>query len=457
MNQLNSISVVDGRYRKHVEQLEDIFSEYGLIKTRVSVEIEWLLFILNDLGFHILSKDETASVMSISEGFNRESAIMVKNIEKTTNHDVKAVEYYIKKELENRKLEKIKEWVHFCCTSEDINNISYALMFERGRKIILENLEELLNSLEFFGKKYKGTPMMSRTHGQPATPTTVGKEFINFASRILREKDLFEKIPVECKINGATGNFNAHFFVKPEIDWIDASSRFITASLGLRPLPWTAQINNYHYISEMLHTMIRISSTVIDIDRDMWGYISFNYFKQKTKEGEVGSSTMPHKVNPIDFENSEGNLGIGISLMEHMSVKLLNSRFQRDLTDSTVLRNSGLVFGYLMIGLKSTLKGLSKIEINIAKISEDLADNPELLAEPVQTAMRMYGEENPYEKLKALTRGTRITQKDLDNFINGLEKVPEEVKKRMKQLSPEKYTGLSEKLVDLYFTAKRQS
>lgn len=455
MNQLNSISVVDGRYKKHVEQLEDIFSEYGLIKTRVSVEIEWLLFILNDLGFHVLSKDETASVRSISEGFNRESAVMVKNIEKTTNHDVKAVEYYIKKELENRKLEKIKEWVHFCCTSEDINNISYALMFESGRKVVLENLEELLKSLEFFGKKYKATPMMSRTHGQPATPTTVGKEFVNFASRILRERDLFEKVSVECKINGATGNFNAHYFVKPEIDWIDASSKFITAKLGLKPLPWTAQINNYHYISEMLHTMIRISSTVIDIDRDMWGYISFNYFKQKTKEGEVGSSTMPHKVNPIDFENSEGNLGIGISLMEHMSVKLLNSRFQRDLTDSTVLRNSGLVFGYLMIGLKSTLKGLSKIEINIPKISEDLADNPELLAEPVQTAMRMYGEENPYEKLKALTRGTRITQKDLDNFINGLEKVPEEVKNRMKQLSPEKYTGLSEKLVDLYFTLKR--
>lgn len=456
MNQLNSISVVDGRYRKHVEQLEDIFSEYGLIKTRVCVEIEWLLFILNDLDLHPLSKDETESVRSISEGFNRESAVMVKNIEKTTNHDVKAVEYYIKKELENRKLEKIKEWVHFCCTSEDINNISYALMFENGRKIIVENLEELLNSLEFFGKKYKGTPMMSRTHGQPATPTTVGKEFINFASRILREKDLFEKISAECKINGATGNFNAHFFVKPEIDWIDASSKFITAKLGLKPLPWTTQINNYHYISEMLHTMIRISSTLIDMDRDMWGYISFNYFKQKTKEGEVGSSTMPHKVNPIDFENSEGNLGIGISLMEHMSVKLLNSRFQRDLTDSTVLRNSGLIFGYLLIGLKSTLKGLSKIEINVLKISEDLADNPELLAEPIQTAMRMYGEENPYEKLKALTRGTRITQKDLDSFINGLEKVPEEVKNRMKQLSPQKYTGLSEKLVDLYFKSKRR-
>lgn len=457
MNQLNSISVVDGRYRKHVEPFEDIFSEYGLIKTRVAVEIEWLLFILNDLGFCTLSENETASVLSISEGFNRESAALVKNIEKTTNHDVKAVEYYIKNELGNRKLEKIKEWVHFCCTSEDINNISYAIMFRNGRKIILENLDELLKSLEFFGEKYKGTAMMSRTHGQPATPTTVGKEFINFAARILREKELLEKVPVECKINGATGNFNAHYFVKPEIDWMEASSKFIEKKLELKPLPWTSQINNYHYISETLHTMIRISSTIIDINRDMWGYISFNYFKQKTKDGEVGSSTMPHKVNPIDFENSEGNLGIGISIMEHMSVKLLNSRFQRDLTDSTVLRNSGLVFSYLLISLKSTLKGLSKIEINFQKISEDLADNYELLAEPVQTAMRMYGEENPYEKLKALTRGNRITQKDLENFINGLEKVPEEIKKRMKTLTPEKYTGLSEKLVDLYFAGRKSS
>jgi len=454
MNGLNNISVIDGRYKKQVLELNDIFSEYGLIKHRVDVEIKWLLFILNDLQFCPLSKDETASVLSISEGFNKESAVLVKNIEKTTNHDVKAVEYYVKNELQNRKLDKIKEWVHFCCTSEDINNISYALMFKSGIEIILKYISELLEVLESFGEKYKGTPMMSRTHGQPATPTTVGKEFINFAFRILREKKLLEKIHMECKINGASGNFNAHFFVKPEINWIDASEKFITEKLEMKPLIWTTQINNYHYISEVLHSLIRISSTVIDIDRDFWGYISFNYFKQKTKEGEVGSSTMPHKVNPIDFENSEGNIGIAISIMEHMSVKLLNSRFQRDLTDSTVLRNSGIVFGYIVIGLKSSIKGLSKIEINISKISGDLSDNLELLAEPVQTAMRMYGEENPYEKLKLLTRGHKISQKDLNNLIDGLEKVPEDVKIKMKSLTPEKYIGLSEKLVERYFSSK---
>lgn len=454
MNQLGNISVIDGRYRRYVEELEDIFSEYGLIKHRVFVEIEWLLFILNDLQFQPLSKNETESVVSIFNGFNKESAAMIKKIESTTNHDVKAVEYYIKQELEKRNLGEIKEWVHFCCTSEDINNISYALMFKAGREIILEQLSKILSRLESFGLDYKKTPMMSRTHGQPATPTTVGKEFINFASRILREKKLIEKITIECKINGATGNFNAHFFVKPDIDWIEASEKFIVEKLGMKPLTWTTQINNYHYISEFFHSLIRISSTIIDIDRDLWGYVSFNYFTQKTKEGEIGSSTMPHKVNPIDFENSEGNMGIAIAIMEHMSVKLLNSRFQRDLTDSTVLRNSGIVFGYVIIGLKSILKGLSKIEINTNKINEDLSDNLELLAEPVQTAMRMYGEENPYEKLKALTRGHKISQKDLNGLIDSLEKVPEDIKFKMKTLSPEKYTGLAEKLVDKYFSSK---
>lgn len=454
MNQLGNISVVDGRYRKYVEELEDVFSEYGLIKHRIAVEIEWLLFILNDLGFCNLSKSETESVLAISLGFNKESALLVKNIEKTTNHDVKAVEYYIKEELNKRNLGKIKEWVHFCCTSEDINNISYALMFKKGRELILKQIDELLTIIESFGKNYKKTPMISRTHGQPATPTTVGKEFIVFASRILREKRILENINIECKINGATGNFNAHFFVKPEIDWIEASERFISKKLNLNPSLWTTQINNYHFISEIFHSLIRISSTVIDLDRDCWGYVSLGYFKQKTKEGEVGSSTMPHKVNPIDFENSEGNFGIAISLMEHMSVKLLNSRFQRDLTDSTVLRNSGLVLGYVLIGLKNTLKGLSKLEINLPKIEEDLSENIELLAEPVQTAMRMFGEENPYEKLKELTRGHKISQKDLNKLIDGLKKVPDEFKNKMKSLTPSKYIGLSEKLVDRYFSDK---
>lgn len=451
---ISNISVVDGRYNRHTEELREVFSEFGLIKHRVFVETEWLKFILNELGFHKLSSEQTKSVESIFTGFNRESAAMVKKIESTTNHDVKAVEYYIKDQLENRGLGQIKEWVHFCCTSEDINNCSYALMIKQGKKIISAILKKLLTDIESLGLKYKSIPMMSRTHGQPATPTTVGKEFINFAVRIQRELQRLEKIEVECKFNGATGNFNAHRFSKPDVDWIKASEKFILEHLSARPLIWTTQINNYHYISEIFQTLIRITATIADIDKDMWSYISIAYFKQKTKEGEVGSSTMPHKVNPIDFENSEGNAGIAISLMEHLSVKLLNSRMQRDLTDSTALRNIGLVFGHLLISIKSCIKGLSKIEINEKKILADLDDNLELLAEPVQTVMRIYEEENPYEQLKALTRGRRIDTVLLHKLIDSLGKVPQNIKNEMKELTPQNYTGDAEKLVDLYFLKK---
>ena len=454
MNVLNAVSVLDGRYAGLVEDLRDIFSEYGLIKHRVFVEIEWLKFILNDLELSRLSVDETESVSSIYSGFNRESASLVKQIEKTTNHDVKAVEYYIKQELEKRGLNRIKEWVHFCCTSEDINNTSYALMIQSGKDVACNLSLELLKTIEDLGKTYKSIPMMSRTHGQPATPTTVGKEFINYAARIKREVLKLQGLEVEGKMNGATGNYSAHSFVKPDINWAEQTEIFIREKLSIRQLPWTTQINNYHYISEFYHTLIRLSSTVIDLDRDLWSYISIGYFKQKTKRGEVGSSTMPHKVNPIDFENSEGNLGIGISMMEHLSVKLLNSRFQRDLTDSTVLRNSGAILGYFIIGLKNCIKGISKLDLNEAVIIKDLENNPELLAEPIQTAMRMYGEENPYEKLKELTRGRRIDMQTLKDFINSLEKVPTDEKMRMKQLTPSNYLGLAEQLVDLYFLQK---
>lgn len=454
LNTLNSISVLDGRYSGKVEELRDIFSEFGLIKHRVYVEIEWLTFILNDLGLAPLTKNETESVKSIFNGFNRESGQLVKQIEKTTNHDVKAVEYYIKGELEKRDLGKIKEWVHFCCTSEDINNTSYALMISRGKKIAVDLSLALLKKIEELGLKYKSIPMMSRTHGQPATPTTVGKEFINFAARIKREILKLEQLEIEAKINGATGNYSAHHFVKPEIDWDKMTEIFLKEKLSLKQLPWTTQINNYHYISEFFQILIRLSSTVIDLDRDIWSYISINYFKQRTVKGEVGSSTMPHKVNPIDFENSEGNLGIGVSLMEHLSVKLLNSRLQRDLTDSTVLRNSGAVLGYYLIGLKSCIKGLGKLDLNCQTISRDLENNPELLAEPIQTAMRMYGEDNPYEKLKDLTRGNKINTETLKKFIDSLEKVPENEKERMKTLTPSNYLGLSIKLVESYFLEK---
>jgi adenylosuccinate lyase len=413
-----------------------------------------LTFILNDLGFAPLTNNETESVKNIFNGFNRESGQLVKQIEKTTNHDVKAVEYYIKGELEKRDLGKIKEWVHFCCTSEDINNTSYALMISRGKKVAEDISFELLKKIEELGLKYKSVPMMSRTHGQPATPTTVGKEFINFAARIKREILKLEQLEIEAKINGATGNYSAHHFVKPEIDWDKKTEIFLKEKLSLKQLPWTTQINNYHYVSEFFQTLIRLSSTVIDIDRDIWSYISLNYFKQKTVKGEVGSSTMPHKVNPIDFENSEGNLGVGVSLMEHLSVKLLNSRLQRDLTDSTVLRNTGAVLGYYLIGLKSCIKGLEKLDLNSQTINRDLENNPELLAEPIQTAMRMYGEDNPYEKLKDLTRGNKINTETLKKFIDSLDKVPENEKERMKILTASNYLGLSIKLVDLYFLEK---
>lgn len=454
VNVLNAISVLDGRYSDLVESLRDIFSEYGLIKHRVFVEIEWLKFILNDLEFSLLSADETESVNSIYSGFNRESALLVKQIEKTTNHDVKAVEYYIKQELEKRGLSRIKEWVHFCCTSEDINNTSYALMIQSGKDAACNLSLELLKTIEALGKKYKSVPMMSRTHGQPATPTTVGKEFINFAARIKREVLKLQELEIEGKMNGATGNYSAHSFVKPDINWAEQTEIFIREKLSIKQLPWTTQINNYHYISEFYQTLIRLSSTVIDLDRDLWSYISIGYFKQKTKKGEVGSSTMPHKVNPINFENSEGNLGIGISMMEHLSIKLLNSRLQRDLTDSTVLRNSGAILGYFIIGLKNCIRGIGKLDLNETPIINDLESNPELLAEPIQTAMRMYGEENPYEKLKELTRGRRIDMQTLKGFINSLEKVPAEEKKRMIELTPLNYLGLAERLVDLYFSEK---
>ncbi len=455
MDKIKALSILDGRYERLVKELKDIFSEYGLIKHRVFVEIQWLKFLTKELKLADIDALEEKKISSIADNFSLEAAATIKKIERTTNHDVKAVEYYIKQQLTSMGLEHIKEWVHFSCTSEDINNTSYALMLKEGRKQAITTVSSVLEKLEELGKNYKSVPMMSRTHGQPATPTTVGKELINFAWRIKSELALFENIKIQAKINGASGNFNAHQFVFPEIDWITGSQTFISHYLGITPLLYTTQINPYHYISNLLHSMIRIASTVIDMNRDMWGYISIGYFKQKLKAGEIGSSTMPHKVNPIDFENGEGNMGIAISMMEHLSVKLLNSRFQRDLSDSTVLRNLGAIFGYFFIGLKNTLKGLSKIELNNHIVEKDIIENPELLAEPIQTAMRVFGEENPYEKLKELTRGKIITQDTLNAFINNLEKVPPIFKERMKGLTVANYTGLAEKLVDLYFNSQK--
>lgn len=448
---IESLSVLDGRYQRYTGVLSDIFSEYGLIRHRIFVEIQWLKFLLAELKFDSADSSLLRDLDQIYESFDAQEALAVKAIEKETNHDVKAVEYYIKGRLIASGHERIREWVHFACTSEDINNTSYALMLDKGRQILLGDFREVLERVEAIGREYRAVPMMSRTHGQPATPTTVGKEFINFAWRIRTEIEKFSSVRVQAKMNGASGNYNAHHFAFPKIDWIDMSSRFIRDYLGLSPLLYTTQINPYNYIADLLHSLIRIAGVFIDLDRDMWGYISLGYLKQKTKDGEVGSSTMPHKVNPIDFENSEGNMGLAISMMEHVAVKLLCSRFQRDLSDSTVLRNIGAMFGYVVIGLKSTLKGLNKIGVDTGAITADLNENLALLAEPIQTVMRVYGESEPYEKLKSLTRGKTITRADLDQFIDHLESLPEDVRERLRGMSASQYTGMAERLVDEYF------
>lgn len=454
MDTLTALSVLDGRYAAMTADLTDIFSEAGLIRHRVFVELQWLKFLGRDLRLFDLSAEDAEKIGAIGRAFDARRAQTVKEIEKTTNHDVKAVEYYIKRELDAAGLARIKEWTHFACTSEDINNSAYALMVKQGRTVVADALAGLLKTVEELAAAHKSLPMMSRTHGQPATPTTVGKEFVNFAWRLSRELEKLRAAEIHAKLNGASGNFNAHLAAFPDMDWISASERFIADSLGVVPLLFTTQINPYHYISELLHILIRISAVLIDLDRDMWGYISLGYFTQKTKPGEVGSSTMPHKINPIDFENSEGNLGVAISLMSHLAVKLLQSRFQRDLSDSTVLRNLGAVFGYALIGIKNCVKGLRKIGVNHSMIKTDMDNNPALLAEPIQTVMRMCGEDDPYEKLKALTRGQTISAGDLCQLVDSLEKVPDDCKARLRNLTCDAYTGLAEQLVDAYFQAQ---
>lgn len=451
---IDALTALDGRYAKLTGELAQVFSEYGLIKHRLFVEIEWLKFILTDLKLSKIDSAEVEKLDSIVSSFNVDSAQEVKQIERKTNHDVKAVEYYIKDQLEAMGLSSIKEWVHFSCTSDDINNSSYALMLKEGKEIACDLLGQLLTDLEQKALAYKTIPMMSRTHGQPASPTTVGKEFVNFAWRILTEINVLADTKIQAKMNGATGNFNAHCFVYPEIDWIDASKRFIADHLKLDPILFTTQVNPNHSVAFVLHSMIRSAATIIDMDRDIWGYISLGYFKQKITAHETGSSTMPHKVNPIDFENSEGNMGIAISVMEHLSVKLQKSRFQRDLSDSTVLRSLGSAFGYFVIGVRNALKGLSKVDLDEERLQKDLDQNQELLAEPFQTAMRVFDEKNPYERLKDLTRGRKVTKADLVKFVDGLENVPEQFKERMNTLTPEGYIGLSQQLVDTYFEMK---
>ena len=443
LTEISAISPLDGRYGSKLVPLRSLFSEFGLIRSRVEVEIRWLQ--------QLAENDGIQEVASFSEGannfleqlitdFSSDDAIKIKSIEKTTNHDVKAVEYFIKEKLSgNSELAAISEFVHFACTSEDINNLSHALMLKQGLAVLSEGIVAITANLEEKAEQMASVSMLSRTHGQTASPTTVGKELANVLYRLQRQLKQLKNQEILGKINGAVGNYNAHIAAYPEVNWIENAEKFIR-SLGLTPNPYTTQIEPHDYMAEMFDTICRINTILIDLNRDIWGYISIGYFKQKTVAGEIGSSTMPHKVNPIDFENSEGNLGLANAVFEHLASKLPISRWQRDLTDSTVLRNMGVGFGYSLVAYQSTLKGLGKLELNAERLSEDLNTSWEVLAEPIQTVMKKYGVAQSYEKLKELTRGQTVTADTFQTYIESLD-IPEDAKAALSQLTPESYTG----------------
>lgn len=441
---LTAISPVDGRYGSKVSVFRSIFSEYGLIRNRVTVEIRWLQKLAAHPGIaEVPSFSEEANQFldtMVSE-FGLSDAERIKEIERTTNHDVKAVEYFIKEKIAGMpELHAVTEFVHFACTSEDINNLSHALMLREGLDHgLLPAMERVIDKLAELARQHAEQPMLSRTHGQTASPTTVGKEFANVVFRLRRQLEQIRQIELLGKINGAVGNYNAHLSAYPTVDWAENARSFIE-SLGLDWNPYTTQIEPHDYIAELYDTIARFNTILIDLDRDVWGYISLGYFKQKTVEGEVGSSTMPHKVNPIDFENSEGNLGIANALFDHLAAKLPISRWQRDLTDSTVLRNLGVGFAHSLIAYEATLKGLGKLELNPGRLNEDLDHAWEVLAEPIQTVMRRYNIEKPYEKLKALTRGKAMTPEVIKNFVETLD-IPDAAKAELMALTPGSYIG----------------
>lgn len=443
LSALNAVSPVDGRYGSKTIALRNIFSEFGLIRFRVEVEVRWLQQLSRLAGVPevpAFSATTNAFLDSIVTNFNSDDAQAVKDIERTTNHDVKAVEYFLKNKFAgNTELEAVLEFVHFACTSEDINNLSHALMLREGREVFLQDAQAIIDGIAKLAHDYAEDSMLSRTHGQTASPTTVGKELANVAARLRRQVKTVKAVELLGKINGAVGNYNAHLSAYPDVDWQTNAKEFVE-SLGLTWNPYTTQIEPHDYIAELFDAIARFNTIVIDFDRDIWGYISLGYFKQKTIAGEVGSSTMPHKVNPIDFENSEGNLGIANAIFTHLAQKLPISRWQRDLTDSTVLRNMGVGFGYGMIAYASTLKGMSKLEINRARLAEDLNNSWEVLAEPIQTIMRRYNVAEPYEKLKALTRGQTINREVLAAFVETLD-IPDHAKQTMRELTPANYIG----------------
>ena len=448
---MENISPLDGRYGDKVNELRAVFSESALMKYRLLIEIEWFIFLCNDVklkGTKVWKPIEIKQLRSMYECFDLVDAARVKAIEKVTNHDVKAIEYLIKEKLQGSSFERYLEFVHFGCTSEDINNLSYALMIKGGMDKLMPVITGLEQILYEKAVKYSKVAMMGRTHGQPASPTTLGKEIVNYVARLERQVGRLKGWPILGKMNGAVGNYNAHIVAYPKVDWPSVSKKFIQG-LGLEFNAYTTQIEPHDFVAEISDNVKRINTVLLDFNRDMWAYISLGYFKQKVKKGEVGSSTMPHKVNPIDFENSEGNLGVANALLKHFSDKLPVSRWQRDLTDSTTLRNVGSAFAYSMLAYKNCIQGMHKLEVNTALIKADLDSSWELLAEPVQTVMRKYKVSGAYEKLKELTRGKKIDKKRLHKFIDGLA-IPSADKRSLKALTPAKYIGLAVTLTDNY-------
>ena len=450
IDQLTAISPLDGRYGSKVEALRDVFSEYGLVKRRVAVECAWLAALCAHPGIPEcppLAADEAALLAGIADSFSVADAQRVKDIEKTTNHDVKAVEYFIKEKIKGTSLERRGEFVHFGCTSEDINNMSHALMLRDGLKVLRAAQDAVTDKIAEMAHAFAAVPMLAHTHGQPASPTTLGKELAVVVARLRRQQEEIDRIVLPAKMNGAVGNFNAHLSAYPDVDW-EALARGVIEGFGLRQNRLTIQIEPHDGMAELFDALQRWNTVLLDFDRDVWTYVSMGYFKQKTVKGEIGSSTMPHKVNPIDFENSEGNLGLSNAVFGFLARKLPVSRMQRDLTDSTVLRNMGVAFGYALVAAASTLKGLGKLELNEARPADDLDHNWEVLAEPIQTVMRKVGMANPYERLKELTRGRRVTAEIMKEFVEGLD-LPADDKARLLALTPATYVGMAEKLAAL--------
>ena len=446
---LNALSPLDGRYSASVGELSSFFSEFALQRCRVMVEIEWLIFLCNELKLGRTKKLNSSQVRvlrALYENFSEKDGMRIKTIEKTTNHDVKAVEYFLREKLQTHAVKGYSPWIHFACTSEDINNLSYAMMIRDAVKgPVAKAFQEIVGVLDAFANQHNHVAMLSHTHGQPASPTTVGKEVANVVARLERQSDLFDdSIIFLGKMNGAVGNYNAHVVAYPEVDWIKATQKFISA-LGLTPNMYTTQIEPHDWNAELFDLLRRVNVILTDFCRDVWMYIGMGYFRQKVKKGEVGSSTMPHKVNQIDFENAEGNFGLANALFGHFSEKLPVSRMQRDLTDSTVMRNVGVAFGYTLLGFKSLLRGLSKVEVNADVLAADLNAHWEVLAEPVQTVLRKYGVKDAYELLKEMTRGREFGRDDYITFVKKLP-IPEKERAELEKLTPATYTGLALKL-----------